>query len=211
MYYKLIIDLGHLVVNAKKIMTSFNMCCIILLLTTHKVIYHRIISYSLGGIAMFHVGDKVIYPMHGAGLIESIEDREIFGMKKKCYIIKMVLEEIKVIIPIDDSEAIGIRSIGSWHDYQKVLGILSGPNIKMDDRWNKRFRENELKLKEGNICEIAKIVNYLANMNKLGKLSTGEKKMFGSAYQILVSELALINNLSYKDMEDAIDKLLNIC
>lgn len=160
---------------------------------------------------MFHVGEKVVYPMHGAGIVESIEDREVFGMKKKCYIIKMILGEVKVIIPIDNSEAIGIRSIGSCCDYQKVLDILSGPCIKMDERWNKRFRENELKLKNGNIHEIAEIVNYLAHMSKWGKLSTGEKKMFFSAYQILLSELALIKNLNYKDMGEAIDKLLNIC
>lgn len=160
---------------------------------------------------MFHVGEKVVYPMHGAGIVESIEDREVFGMKKKCYIIKMILGEVKVIIPVDNSEAIGIRSIGSCCDYQKVLDILSGPCIKMDERWNKRFRENELKLKNGNIHEIAEIVNYLAHMSKGGKLSTGEKKMFFSAYQILLSELALIKNLNYKDMEEAIDKLLNIC
>lgn len=160
---------------------------------------------------MFHVGEKVVYPMHGAGVVESIEDREVFGMKKKCYIIKMVLGDIRVIIPIDNSEAIGIRNIGSCYDYQKVLEILLGPCIKMDERWNKRFRENELKLRSGNIYEIAEIVNYLTNMIKRGKLSTGEKKMFFSAYQILISELALIKNLSYKDMEEAIDKLLNIC
>lgn len=160
---------------------------------------------------MFHVGEKVVYPMHGAGIVESIEDREVFGMKKKCYIIKMILGEVKVIIPVDNSEAIGIRSIGSCCDYQKVLDILSGPCIKMDERWNKRFRENELKLKNGNIHEIAEIVNYLAHMSKGGKLSTGEKKMFFSAYQILLSELALIKNLNYKDMGEAIDKLLNIC
>lgn len=160
---------------------------------------------------MFHVGEKVAYPMHGAGIVESIEDREVFGMKKKCYIIKMVLGDIRVIIPIDNSEAIGIRNIGSFSDYQKVIEILSGPCVKMDERWSKRFRENELKLRGGNIYEIAEIINYLANMIKCGKLSTGEKKMLFSAYQILVSELALIKNLSYEDMEAAIDKLLNIC
>lgn len=160
---------------------------------------------------MFHVGEKVAYPMHGAGIVESIEDREVFGMKKKCYIIKMVLGDIRVIIPIDNSEAIGIRNIGSFSDYQKVIEILSGPCVKMDERWSKRFRENELKLRGGNIYEIAEIINYLANMIKCGKLSTGEKKMLFSAYQILVSELALIKNLSYEDMEEAIDKLLNIC
>lgn len=160
---------------------------------------------------MFHVGEKVVYPMHGAGIVESIEDREVFGMKRKCYIIKMILGDIRVIIPVDNSKEVGIRNIGNSYDYKRVIEILSGPCIKMDERWNKRFRENELKLRGGNIYEIAEIINYLANMIKCGKLSTGEKKMFSSAYQILISELALIKNLSYEDMEVDINKLLNIC
>lgn len=160
---------------------------------------------------MFHVGQKVAYPMHGAGKIESIEDREIFGMKKKCYIIKMVLGDIKVIIPIEDSKSIGIRTIGDNYDYKKVLSILSEPCIKMDNKWSVRFRENELKLKSGDLFEIAKIVNYLTYMDKCGKLSTGEKKMSITSYEILISELALIKGMDYKDMKMVIDKLLNIC
>lgn len=160
---------------------------------------------------MFHVGDKVVYPMHGAGIIESIEDREVFGIRSRYYIIKMVLGQIKVMVPIDKAESIGIRKITDMSGYDQVMRILSGDYKIMDKKWNKRYRENEAKLKDGNINDIAEIVNYLNYMNKKGKLSTGEKKMLAQSRQMLVSELALIKNICYEEMDRDMDKILNIC
>ncbi|HCJ58044.1 RNA polymerase-binding transcription factor CarD [bioreactor metagenome] len=160
---------------------------------------------------MFHVGDKVVYPMHGAGIIESIEDREVFCKRSRYYIIKMILGQIKVMVPIDKAGAIGIRKITDMEGYDQVMRILSGNYKIMDKKWNKRYRENEAKLKEGNINDIAEIVNYLNYMNKKGKLSTGEKKMLVQSRQMLVSELALIKNVCYEEMERDVDKILNIC
>ena len=160
---------------------------------------------------MFRVGEKVVYPMHGAGIIESIEDKDVFDIVKKCYIIKMLIGDIKVIIPVDDVDSTGIRLIGNYNDYQKVLDILSGPSVKMDERWNIRYRENELKIRLGGIYDLAIIVNYLANMYKFNKLSTGEKKMYYNAFQILISELSLIKDLSFMEMKNIIDEILNVC
>lgn len=160
---------------------------------------------------MFHVGDKVVYPMHGAGVIESIEDREVFGIKSRYYIIKMILGQIKVMVPVDKAESIGIRRTTDMAGYDQVMRILSGDYKMMDKKWNKRYRENEAKLKDGNINDIAEIVNYLNYMNKKGKLSTGEKKMLSQSRQMLVSELALIKNICYEEMERDVDKILNIC
>lgn len=159
---------------------------------------------------MFHVGQKIAYPMHGAGIIESIEDREIFGTKKRCYIIKMLLGDIKVIIPLEESQSVGIRTIASKTDFKKVINILLQPCVKMSDKWNIRFRENEAKLKQGHILEIAKILNYLNHMDRAKKLSTGEKKMYTIAQQILISELALIKDIEYEEMERRLSELLNI-
>lgn len=159
---------------------------------------------------MFHVGEKVVYPMHGAGVIDSIEDMDVFGDIKKCYIIKMLIGDIKVIIPIKDIDSIGIRLI-ACKDYEQVMNILKGPCVKMDEKWNVRFRENEQKIKEGDICNLAKVVNYLANMDKKNKLSTWEKKMYCCACEILISELSLIKNLSMEDMKILVDEVLNLC
>ena len=160
---------------------------------------------------MFHVGDKIVYPMHGAGIIESIEDREVFGVKSKYYIIKMILGQIKAMVPVDKAESIGIRCIADMNGYYEVMKILSGSYRAMEKKWNKRFRENEAKLKKGNIYEIAEITNYLHYMDKRGKLSTGEKKMLIKSKEMMISELALIKNLCYEEMEMEMEEILNIC
>lgn len=160
---------------------------------------------------MFHVGEKVVYPAHGAGIVESIEDKDVFGITKKCYIIRMIIGDIKIIIPVDNIESLNIRLIGNHKDYQKVLDILSGPCVKMEERWNIRYRKNELKIKEGCIFDLAIIVNYLANMNKINKLSTWEKKMYCETLQLLVSELSLIKDSSIIETEKIIDEILNVC
>jgi len=160
---------------------------------------------------MFHVGDKVVYPMHGAGTIESIEDREVFGEVSKYYIIKMILGQIKVMVPVDKAESIGIRKITDKEGYDKVVSILSGKQKAMDKKWNVRFRENEARLKKGDINEIAEIVNYLNYMNKKGKLSTGEKRMLEQSKQMMISEMALVKNVEYEQMEAEVNKILNIC
>lgn len=160
---------------------------------------------------MFHVGDQVVYPMHGAGIIESIEDKEIFGSISKYYIINMILGQVKAMVPVDKAESIGIRRITDLRGYDEVLRILCGSYKKMDEKWNKRFRENEAKLKKGNIYEIAEIVNYLNYMDRRGKLSTGEKKMLVQSREMMISELALIRNICYEEMEREMNEILNIC
>ncbi|MFA7573000.1 MAG: CarD family transcriptional regulator [Lutispora sp.] len=160
---------------------------------------------------MFHVGDKIVYPMHGACIIESIEDREVFGIKSKYYIIKMVLGGIKAMVPVDKAESIGIRCITDMNGYDEVVKILSGSYRAMEKKWNKRFRENEAKLKKGNIYEIAEITNYLYYMDRRGKLSTGEKKMLIKSKEMIISELALVKNLCYEEMEREMEEILNIC
>lgn len=160
---------------------------------------------------MYSVGDRIVYPMHGAGIIESIEDREVFGEISKYYIIKMILGEIKAMVPVDIADSIGIRRVADKREYDEVLKILSGNCIAMDKKWNKRFRENEAKLKKGDIKDIAEIVNYLNYMNSRGKLSTGEKRMLEQSKQMMISEMALIQNLQYEEMEKEVNKILNIC
>ena len=159
---------------------------------------------------MFHVGEKVVYPMHGAGIIDSIEDKDIFGSIKKCYIIKMLIGDIKVIIPVCDIDSIGVRLIASC-DYDKVMEILKGPCVKMDERWNVRYRLNEQTMRIGEICNLAEIVNYLADRDKKNKLSTWEKRMYCTAYDILISELSLIKDLTMSDMKLIVDEMLNLC
>lgn len=155
---------------------------------------------------MYNVGDKVVYPMHGAGVIESIEEREILGEKKSYYVVKMPVGDMKVMIPTNNISDIGIRDLISSNDVDKVINALSGEKSETDTSWSKRYRENMVKIKSGNIFEVADVVRTLMLRDKEKGLSTGEKKMLSSAKQILVSELVLVKEMNQKEVENIISE-----
>lgn len=154
---------------------------------------------------MFKVGDKIVYPMHGAGTIESIEEKEVLGEKQKYYIMKMPVGDIKVMVPTKNAEMIGVRDVIGNETAQGVLDVLSSNTTVMSANWNKRYRDNMEKMKSGDIYEVADVVRNLTFKQKEKGLATGEKKMLNNAKQILVSELVLAEASD----KDAIEKLIN--
>jgi CarD family transcriptional regulator len=163
---------------------------------------------------MFDVGDKVVYPMHGAGVIESIEVKEVFGRRQKFYIMRLPMGNLRVMIPTDGSEECGLRSVIDENELKDVLQILQGERTRMSNNWNRRYRANLEKLKSGDIYEVAEVVRNLTLRDKEKKLSTGERKMLESARLILVSELALVANVGEEQalvtIEDAVNSSLCI-
>ncbi len=157
---------------------------------------------------MFSVGDKIVYPMHGAGIIDSIEEKDILGEKQAYYILKMP-GEVKVMVPIDKAEEVGVRNIIDKSSADKVFNLLSQDETEMDKNWNKRYRDNMEKLKSGDIYEIADVVRNLSFKQKEKGLSTGEKKMLVNAKQILVSELVLAEQSNKEEMEELVDTKIN--
>ena len=157
---------------------------------------------------MYNVGDKVVYPMHGAGIIDSIEEKEILGEKQSYYILKMP-GEVKVMVPTDKAEQIGVRNIIDKSSASKVFEILEEDETEMSMNWNKRYRDNMDKMKSGDIYEVADVVRNLSFKQKEKGLSTGEKKMLINAKQILVSELVLAEHSSYEEMEGIVDNKIN--
>ena len=157
---------------------------------------------------MYNVGDKVVYPMHGAGVIDSIEEKEILGEKQAYYIIKMP-GEVKVMVPISTAEQHGIRNIIDKSEAEKVFNVLEQDETEMEKNWNKRYRDNMEKMKSGNIYEIADVVRNLSFKQKEKGLSTGEKKMLHNAKQILVSELVLAEHASQDEVEELVDNKIN--
>ena len=133
---------------------------------------------------MFNVGDKIVYPMHGAGTIDAIEEKDILGEKQAYYIIKMP-GEVKVMIPTEKAEQVGVRNIINKEEAVKVM-------------------------KSGDIYEVADVVRNLSFKQKEKGLSTGEKKMLSNAKQILVSELVLAEHASQEEVEQLIDNKINI-
>ncbi len=156
---------------------------------------------------VFKVGDKVVYPMHGAGIIEAIEEREILGKKKMYYIMRLPLGDMKVMIPTDNVEEIGLREIISRDEVKKVLEVLKTPKTKMSSNWNRRYRANMQKIKSGNIYEVAEVVRNLQIRDIEKGLSTGERKMLSNAKQILISELVLADNMTEEEAEAMIENL----
>src|SRR5579875_3577576 len=98
---------------------------------------------------MFSIGDRVVYPMHGAGIIEAIEEREILGHRKQYYIMKMPIGDMKVMIPVDGVDGVGLRQVIPQDDMSRVLEVLAGERTKMSANWNRRYRANAEKLKSG--------------------------------------------------------------
>lgn len=157
---------------------------------------------------MFNVGDKIVYPMHGAGTIESIEEKDILGEKQSYYILKMP-GEVKVMVPTAKAEDIGVRNVIDKNDANKVFKILENDSTEMSMNWNKRYRDNMEKMKSGDICEVADVVRNLSFKQKEKGLSTGEKKMLLNARQILVSELVLAEHSSQDEVENLVDNTLS--
>ena len=157
---------------------------------------------------MYNVGDKVVYPMHGAGIVDSIEEKEVLGEKQSYYILKMP-GEVKVMVPTQTAEQHGIRNIIDKTEAEKVFNILEQDETEMEKNWNKRYRDNMDKMKSGNIYEIADVVRNLSFKQKEKGLSTGEKKMLHNAKQILVSELVLAEHATQDEVEELVENKIN--
>ena len=157
---------------------------------------------------MFSVGDKIVYPMHGAGTIDSIEEKDILGEKQSYYILKMP-SDVKVMIPTAKAEEVGVRNIIDKQSAEKVFKTLGQDETEMDKNWNKRYRNNMDKMKSGDIYEVADVVRNLSFKQKEKGLSTGEKKMLNNAKQILVSELVLAEHANKDEVEEQIENKIN--
>ena len=159
---------------------------------------------------MFNVGDKIVYPMHGAGTIDAIEEKDILGEKQNYYIIKMP-GEVKVMVPTAKAETMGVRNIIDKNMATYVLEILEKDETEMSNNWNKRYRDNLEKMKTGDIYQVADVVRNLSFKQKeKGALSTGEKKMLTNAKQILVSELVLAEHSSKEEVEQLVDNKIDM-
>lgn len=158
---------------------------------------------------MYHIGDKVVYPMHGAGIIDGIEEKEILGEIKLYYVLKLPLKSMKVMLPVDNVQSIGLRDVIDYAMMEQVIDIFRQKDATIQLNWNRRYRANLEKVKSGDIMEVAEVVKDLLTMDREKGLSTGERKMLSSSKQILVSELVLASDQSEKDVEKIINDAMN--
>ena len=138
---------------------------------------------------MYKVGDKVVYPHHGAGTVVKKEQREVLGQKREYLTIKILHNDMTVNVPSENAEKVGLRKVIDEDMVSVVLKALTGGGTQMPKNWNRRFKHNRDKMKTGDILELAEVVRNLSLRDHEKGLSTGEKQMFVKAKKILASEL----------------------
>ena len=157
---------------------------------------------------MFQVGDKIVHPMHGAGVVEDIVENKINGVVRTYYVLKLPARAMVVMIPTATCGEIGVRPIMDAKQAEHVLSMLPQLECDLEQNWNRRYRENMERIKSGNLLEVAQVIKSLMKRDAERGLSTGERKMLHSAKEILISELVLSLCLSFEEVEARIDTVL---
>ncbi len=158
---------------------------------------------------MFNVGDKVVYPMYGAGVIESIEEKEILGEIRKYYVMRMPVGDMKVMIPISNVQNIGLRDVVDEDLINHVMDNMCNEEADLSINWNQRYRANMDKVKSGDIFKVAEVVRSLMLRERDKGLSTGERKMLENAKQILISEFVLVKGIDEIEALGIITELID--
>ncbi|OAG27395.1 CarD family transcriptional regulator [Thermodesulfatator autotrophicus] len=159
---------------------------------------------------MFSVGDMAVYPAHGVGVIEAEEKKVIGGKEKIFYVMRILDNDMTVLIPKDNIDRIGLRNIISKEETEKVYSILQEKDVSLNHQtWNRRYREYMEKIKSGSIFELAQVLRdlYLISYDK--QLSFGERRMLETAKSLLIKELSLAEGKPEAEIEDKINGLLS--
>ena len=154
---------------------------------------------------MFSIGDLIVHPMHGAGVIEDIIQEKVAGVLQEYYVFKMPTCGLVLKIPTANAHVIGVRGILSRQEVCSLLEAIPGLPVEANSNWNKRYQENMQRLKSGNLYEVARVIKSLMHRDVLRGLSTGERKMLHNAKQIMISEIVLVEASDYKAIETRLD------
>ena len=158
---------------------------------------------------LYKLGDKVVYPHHGAGTIVKKEQREILGEKREYLTIKIVHNDMVVNVPTENAERVGLRQVINEKQVTEVVKALTGSGTQMPKNWNRRFKHNRDKMKTGDVLELAEVVRNLALRDHEKGLSTGEKQMFVKAKKILASELMYAKHMDEEQTHIWLDDVLS--
>ena len=151
---------------------------------------------------MFSVGDKVVHPLHGAGVIEEITQERLMGKLELYYVFRMPTGGLTLKVPMEKSDTVGLRHLLSKEKMEELLCGIPDLETEMSNNWNKRYRENMEKLKSGDLLELARVIKGLAIRDAKQGLSTGERKMLHNAKQVLLSEMVMVKQLTYEKAEE---------
>jgi CarD family transcriptional regulator len=166
------------------------------------------VKQSRKGAGLYKVGDKVVYPHHGAGTVVKKEKREVLGEKREYLTIKILHNDMTVNVPAENAEKVGLRKVIGEDMVKVVVKALTGGGTQMPKNWNRRFKHNRDKMKTGDILELAEVVRNLSLRDREKGLSTGEKQMFVKAKKILASELMYAKDMDEEEAAAWLDDVL---
>ncbi len=157
---------------------------------------------------MFKEGDLAVYPAHGVGIIETIESKEISGCKQDFYTIRILDNNMKIMVPTQNVDNVGLREIIGQKEIPKLYSILKKRDVVIDNQtWNRRYREYMDKIKTGSVFEVAEVYRDLLMLKEEKDLSFGERKMLDTARTLLVKEISLAKNVAETQIEKDLDKM----
>lgn len=156
----------------------------------------------------FKKGDRVVYPNHGIGVIEDIEEREFFGQQQAFYALRILANDTMVMVPLENADSVGLRKVIKGAEVDRVIDILKGKNLEVHKNWKGRFKENSNKMRTGSIFEVAEVYKNLAHLSRNKALSYREKRMLDKARYLLVSELSVAGRMSETLANTRIDDAL---
>jgi CarD family transcriptional regulator len=158
---------------------------------------------------MYKINDKIVYPMHGIGVIESIEKKTVLGKRDDYYIITIVNSGMKVMIPVKNADNIGIRSIIQKKEISKVVNILKKTNQVTEEDWKIRYQNNIDKVKSGSILKVAEVLRDLYQRGKEKDLSIMERKLYENAYQFVIYEIAFAKKIEVEEAGNLVSDALS--
>jgi CarD family transcriptional regulator len=159
---------------------------------------------------MFKKGDLAVYPAHGVGVIETIESQEISGCRQDFYIIRILENNMKIMVPTQNVDSVGLREIIGQKEVPKLYSILKKRDVIVDNQtWNRRYREYMDKIKTGSVFEVAEVYRDLLMLKEEKDLSFGERKMLDTARSLLVKEISLAKKVAEKQIEKDLDKMFS--
>ena len=160
---------------------------------------------------MFKVGDLAVYPAQGVGVIEAIENREVGGNNQMFYIMKIMGNGMKIMIPVGSANAVGLRGVIMKKEIPKIYAILRNKDVTIDKQtWNKRYREYLERIKTGSVFEIARVLRDLFILKSDKNLSFGERKMMDTAKSLLVQEISVASNAKETQVEEDLKTIFTI-
>ena len=156
----------------------------------------------------FDVGDKVVYPHHGAAVVEKRENKTAFGEEREYLVLRLAYGDLVLSVPSDNTEEVGLRDVINDEEVEEVFAVLRKKEARMPTNWSRRFKNHVEKLKSGDIYQVAEVVRNLSLREADKGLSAGEKRMLAKARQILVSELTFALNVDEEEAESRLDEAL---